>query len=293
MNEDIIRQALNSFSPQQQAVIQHHINAHNFNGVLPADLVTQLLQVPANLAELMLKFLPLARHYALPATSEFYVGAVVEGKSGALYLGANLEIAGDALANTIHAEQSAINNALLHGEKGVVRIAITHPPCGHCRQFINEIEDAAAIEIIVLDKPTLSLSDLLPEPFGPKELGSEKMLFSHTQNKQETSDAYINLQHSYAPHTQSPAIVRLEVLSEENKNTEVFGIYIENAAYNPSLSPLISALDRLRFYEQDFKKIKTVELIERKEARISQRQHILSLLKTIAPNADFIYKTQH
>jgi len=43
------------------------------------------------------------------------------------------------MINTIHAENSAIHNAYLHGAKYLTRIAINYAPCGFCRQFMNEL----------------------------------------------------------------------------------------------------------------------------------------------------------
>lgn len=39
----------------------------------------------------------------------------------------------------IHAEQCLIANALLHGERGLRKLAISEAPCGHCRQFYSEL----------------------------------------------------------------------------------------------------------------------------------------------------------
>ena len=39
----------------------------------------------------------------------------------------------------IHAEQCLIANALLHGETGIQKLAISAAPCGHCRQFYSEL----------------------------------------------------------------------------------------------------------------------------------------------------------
>ncbi len=39
----------------------------------------------------------------------------------------------------IHAEQCLIANALLHGERGLRKLAVSAAPCGHCRQFYSEL----------------------------------------------------------------------------------------------------------------------------------------------------------
>src|SRR6185369_7517369 len=52
----------------------------------------------------MLDRLAEAQSYARPLLTNFRVGAVVRGTSGALYLGANLEFPGVGLNQTVHAE---------------------------------------------------------------------------------------------------------------------------------------------------------------------------------------------
>src|SRR6187549_3071821 len=50
---------------------------------------------------LMTELLPVAREFARPPLSNFHVGAVALGTSGALYLGANFEVAHNALNQAI------------------------------------------------------------------------------------------------------------------------------------------------------------------------------------------------
>ena len=39
----------------------------------------------------------------------------------------------------IHGEQCLVANALLHGERGLRKLAVSAAPCGHCRQFYSEL----------------------------------------------------------------------------------------------------------------------------------------------------------
>jgi cytidine deaminase len=59
--------------------------------------------------------------------------------SGNLYFGANMEFPGTTLQQTLHAEQSAVSHAWLRGEKQLTAITVNYTPCGHCRQFMNEL----------------------------------------------------------------------------------------------------------------------------------------------------------
>ena len=89
-------------------------------------------------------------------------------------------------------------------------------------------------------------------------------------------------QQSYSPYSASPSAVVLKV------NDRFYtGAYIENAAYNPSLPPVLSALDRLRFQETDFSRIQALLLFEAAEAGISQASYTQAVLSEIAPDANF------
>ena len=197
-------------------------------------------------AELQALLVPVAaERYAVPPISGFRVGAVARGSSGALYLGANLELPGTALAFTVHAEQSATANAWLKGEEGLAAIAVGAAPCGHCRQFLNEMATAASLEVLVAGHEPRLLSELLPESFGPADLGVHAGLMSPRSNGLglDSSDplvlaALAAAEASYAPYSRGFAGVALETAS----GAVYTGRYAENAAFNPSLSPLACAL---------------------------------------------------
>lgn len=199
-----------------------------------------------SVAELMGLLVPLAaERYATPPISGFRVGAVARGSSGALYLGANLELPGTALACTVHAEQSATANAWLNGEEGLAALAVSAAPCGHCRQFLAELTTAASLDILVAGHEPRLLRELLPESFGPEDLGVQVRLMSPRTNglALESSDplvleALAAADASYAPYSRGFAGVALETASGAVHT----GRYAENAAFNPSLTPLACAL---------------------------------------------------
>lgn len=74
--------------------------------------------------------------------SHFRVGAALLGKSGAVYLGTNVENASFGLS--ICAERAAVCRAVADGEQAFEAIAICAdgseptPPCGACRQVLLE-----------------------------------------------------------------------------------------------------------------------------------------------------------
>jgi cytidine deaminase len=130
-----------------------------------------------------------ATAHAYAPYSGFAVGAAVRTKSGRIYNGANIENA--AYAVVICAEISAIGGANAGGDFDIEAIAIVGhkfqppqdisevvTPCGRCRQVIFEASQIAKVDIRVLSCngsltqiAESTVSELLPEAFGPKNLG--------------------------------------------------------------------------------------------------------------------------
>ncbi len=63
------------------------------------------------------------------------------------------------------------------------------------------------------------------------------------------------------------------------------GSYIENVAFNPSLSPLQVALAAIIAAREEYSAISAVRLIERQRAKISQRYVTEIVLRAVAPEA--------
>ena len=195
----------------------------------------------------MLGLLEQARAFSYAPLSNFHVGAVVRGGSGRDYLGANLEVPGLPLGQTVHAEQAALANAYMAGESSVAAIAVTAAPCGHCRQFLIEMSPSAEIQVILPRKRTVTLARLLPSAFGPLDLkqtrgalppSKHRLKLRKPQTSKLVQAAFEAASRSYAPYTRSYAGVAL--LTADRRI--IRGSYIENAAFNPSLSPLQTAL---------------------------------------------------
>lgn len=108
--------------------------------------------------------------------SKFNVGAAVLSGSGKIYTGCNVENASYGLCNC--AERTAIFSAIAAGEKAVRCVVVytptkhPTPPCGACRQVINEF-GPGAIVISTCDSDQqieTTLDALLPAAFGPGAL---------------------------------------------------------------------------------------------------------------------------
>lgn len=114
-----------------------------------------------------------ARERAYAPYSRFRVGAALRGKSGAVYLGCNVENASYGLS--MCAERVAIGKAVSEGERAFDAVAIDAgqatptPPCGACRQVLAEF--GVELRVLLAGEPrALTLAELLPRSFGPKDL---------------------------------------------------------------------------------------------------------------------------
>jgi cytidine deaminase len=236
----------------------------------------------------MLERLEEAQSYARPAVSGFRVGAVVRGTSGTIYLGANIEFRGECLGQTVHAEQAALSNAFMHDEPGIEAIAVSAAPCGHCRQFLYEFAGGRDIEILVPGQPAITLSALLPRPFGPRDLNVTGGPLSRTKIAMENIESVAQAAryaaaNAYAPYTNSPSGVAIR----SRRGNVYRGSYIENAAFNPSLPPLQVALVAMAMASEEFGDIAEVVLAEASNNSISQLNATKSVLSVIAPRAEF------
>jgi len=237
----------------------------------------------------MLERIAEAQKYARPALTHFRVGAVVRGTSGQLYLGVNLEFPGASLGQTVHAEQAALANAFMHDEPGIAAIAVSAPPCGHCRQFLYEFSAGREIEILLPDQMPMPLSSLLPHPFGPLDLKVKQDPLSQPRVKPQDIEgdparsARYAAARAYAPYTNS----RSGVAIRSRSSNIYLGSYIENAAFNPSLPPLQTALVGMALANEAFGDIVEVVLAEASNNSISQLSATKALLAVIAPRAEF------
>jgi cytidine deaminase len=282
---------LRGISSKSRTRLLQVLNEPGFSGQILAQDVKYLVDTDGTTIDrLQVRLLPLARTYSRPPLSHFQVGAVVLGSSGGLYPGANIEFPGHALGLAVHAEQAALSNAYMHDERGIAAIAVTAAPCGHCRQFMNELEPEGKIRVLVGTSPATRLSSLLPAAFGPKDLGLKHGAFPPTQVElalpKETSDeittaALAAARKSYAPYTKACSGIAIGT----NAARIYKGSYIENAAFNPSLSPFQVALVALILAGEDSSRISTVVLVEAEGAVISQRSATEAALSAVAPAA--------
>lgn len=218
----------------------------SFAGVIPHDHVQRLLELTGyTIDRLALALVPFATEYALPPISDFKVGAVgLGGTTGALYYGANLEFPGVALSFCVHAEQSVVTNAWMNGEQSLPMLAISAAPCGYCRQFLYETGSADKMEVVLADEAT-PLVTLLPDAFGPSDLGVKTALLEPQWQALscDASDEVAKAALDAACRSYVPYSLTYSGVAAVTTNGAIYqGRYAENAAYNPSMSPLEGAL---------------------------------------------------
>ena len=76
----------------------------------------------------------------------------------------------------------------------------------------------------------------------------------------------------------------LAVITKDNR--VFYGSYAENAAFNPSVSPVESTLSSLNLSKVPFDQIVRAVLVEMKSSKVSQKNTFKSILKRVAPKAE-------
>jgi cytidine deaminase len=265
-------------------IISPIIDSASFQAVLNPDQIRLLLEkTRLSPNELALSLLPLSYSYAMAPISELKVGAIAHGRSGFWYFGANIELSGAPIQQTIHAEQSAIVNAWLHDECAISHITISHIPCGYCRQFLNELNNSHNIYINIPDRQCMKLIDYLPFSFGPNDLNiTDRLLdrYNHgylLQGDGMSQTAIREANSSYAPYSRSHSGIALR--TESGKI--IGGRYAENSAFNPSLSALQVALVSLNIQRLMSEKIQKAVIAEKGNTKLSQCTSTQSILHNL------------
>ena len=100
------------------------------------------------------------------------VGCALITDKGNVYLGVSIDT---GCGMGFCAEHSAIAAMVTHGEHvirkivAVVENGIPIPPCGRCREFMNQIhEENIDAEVIIGKNKSVKLKDLLPLPWDAK-----------------------------------------------------------------------------------------------------------------------------
>ena len=131
-----------------------------------------------------------------------------------------------------------------------------------------------------------SLAQVLPHAFMPSALGNEQGLLDQIEPKPlltlDSDDALVNTAlktavNSYAPYSKNWAGVAVKLTN----GFVATGAYLENAAFNPSLTPLLNALLIVRLHRHSWQEIEDAVLVE-KTSLSSQEQASRALLATLS-----------
>ena len=85
---------------------------------------------------------------------------------------------------------------------------------------------------------------------------------------------------SYAPY--SKGYSGIAVMTEDGNVFQ--GYYAENAAFNPSISPIEFVLSSLNFSGKSFNQITKVVLVEKRSSKSSQINTVKAVLNAIVPH---------
>ena len=211
---------------------------------------------------------------------------------------------GASLSCSVHAEQAAVYNAWVHGETGITQIATTAAPCGFCRQFLNELAGASELRVAVHGLAPTTLAELLPAAFGPRDLETGDRLMQTAARAfvlagpDQTDDPVVAAALSaaclaYAPYSRTYAGVGL--LTRDGMIVQ--GRYAENAAFNPTLSPMQGAMIELALGGRLAVGIAEAVLVETAEPTagredehlVSQRASSIAILSSVAPGVPLTY----
>ncbi|WCE30999.1 cytidine deaminase [Vibrio sp. SCSIO 43137] len=288
-----IETALKEAPSHIASYLENIFKADDFDATISKQQFEELLELSGlEDNELRVALLPFAAAYSYAPISNFYVGSIVRGLSGRIYFGANMELIGAQLGQTVHAEQAGISHAWMKGEKGVQDITINYSPCGHCRQFMNELTTAKELIVQLPQRDEQTLQEYLPESFGPSDLDIDARLMGDADLGHSTEGcepllaaAVESLNMSHSPYTENFSGVALEL----DDGSVYRGAYAENAAFNPSLPPLQVALIQIMVAGKSFEQIKSAALAELSSGKISHLACTQSTLDVINPDIPLSY----
>ncbi|KAG5106407.1 hypothetical protein JHK82_043377 [Glycine max] len=129
-----------------------------------------------SISKLLPSLVSSSQSLARPSISNFPVAAVGLAASGRIFVGVNVEFPGLPFHHTIHAEQFLLTNMANNAETRLDSFAVSAAPCGHCRQFLQELRDAPDIQILITSHKNPHFSPLshflsttsAPTTFSPK-----------------------------------------------------------------------------------------------------------------------------
>jgi cytidine deaminase len=155
-----LQEALTELPPLLALILRVHFRASGWLGPLSlsreevADVCGATNMAPREISALLLG---VASAMAQMPGDGNHIGAVAEGESGNLYVGAPYAWAGKGIKFSAHGVQTAVLNAWHQGEKRLSSLMVETPPCACCRQFLHELHNWNAIKLYVATEGPKSL----------------------------------------------------------------------------------------------------------------------------------------
>ncbi|XP_028085246.1 cytidine deaminase 1-like [Camellia sinensis] len=112
-----------------------------------------------SLLQLLPTFVKSAQTLARPPLSDYHVGA-----DGRICVGVNLEFPGLPLHHSVHAEQFLVTDLVVHGRTRLLALSVSAAPCGHCRQFLQELRHASDLQLFITSDRQMEELQLSPFP---------------------------------------------------------------------------------------------------------------------------------
>lgn len=224
---------------------------------------------------------------AVVPVSDFRVGAAGINADGEVFLGVNIEFVGASFAQAIHAEQFLISLSRTYSASPIVKLAVSAPPCGHCRQFLYEFDAQTELEMLIGQEPGIKMSILLPRAFGPADLKVTEPFYREPPKPMVDDNieeaARRAALHSYVPYsgTRAGIAVRIE------KGDIFFGAALENAAFNPGLPPLQAAIASAYAAGHNPSEIVEVVLCQEQGGKIDYAPQMRDLALSLSSGAVF------
>lgn len=248
------------------------------------------------------------------------VVAIGLASSGQTFFGVNVELPGLPPIYSIHAEQFLVANLALHSERQLKGLAITtngyyfQAPCGHCRQFLQQIKDMSDTKVVITNRTGqrgthVPFSTFL-NPQGSFSPENVPRLLERNDNSIGFIDQSLNMDicsnskhcshlncralraatKSYAPYSGCPSGVALI----DRRGKVYSGGYMESVADNPSLGPVQAALVDfvVNGDGQGFKEIVEAVLVENMYGELSQELTARMILEKIAHH-NCIFRVLH
>ena len=171
----------------------------------------------------------------------------------------------------------------MRGEKKITDITVNYTPCGHCRQFMNELNSADKLQIHLPHSQHNLLHQYLPDAFGPKNLNIHLHLLDQHDNQitLNTEDPVVAQALTMANQAHAPYSNTFHGVAIQTQERQIYhGSYAENAAFNPSLPALQVALNHLILSGEEVQNIARVVMVE-KSASLSYKAMAEELLGTL------------